>query len=122
MTKYNIYNEILFYKIGGIAEIYVNNLAKIEQCNIKVLDYYILLDHLYIYYYYFYFFAIYYHYYNSEIAAITYYYYILLLPHPCPQQGSYHRHDVVKTSPRHHQDITITPRRIAEGLPTVADT
>ena len=63
----------------------------------------------------------YYHYYYSEIAAITCYYYILLLPHPCSRPGSYHRHDFIKTSPRHRQDITITARRIAEGSPTVTD-
>ena len=36
-------------EIGGIGEIDVNYLAKIEQCNIKVKYYYRLLDHLYIY-------------------------------------------------------------------------
>ena len=80
----------------------MNSLAKIKHCNIKVVDYYILLDHLYIYYYYF---------------ILAYYY-----PIPALKKGSiYHRHDVAKTSARYRQDITITRRRIAEGSPTVAD-
>ena len=40
----------------------------------------------------------------------------------------YHRHGVFKTSPRHRQDISNMPRRIADmcmshakGLPTIAD-
>ena len=78
------------------------------------------------YYYYFHCIAIYYYYYYSEIAAITYYYYYY--PIPAFNKALYHRHDVVKTSPPHRQDITITPLRIAdiclshaEGSPTVAD-
>ena len=35
-------------EIGSIGEIDVNNLAKIEQCNIKVIDCYLSLDHLHI--------------------------------------------------------------------------
>ena len=46
-----------------------------------VIDYYILLDHLYIYYYYF---------------ILAYYY-----PIPALNKAPYHRHDVVKTSPLH---------------------
>ena len=92
----------------------MNNLAKIEQFNIKVIDYYLLLHHLHIYHYYFYFsrsititIIV-----KLQLLAITiaYYYY----PIPALNKTLYHRHDVVKTSPRHRQDITITPRRIAE--------
>ena len=67
----------------------MNNLAKKEQCNIKVIDYYILLDHLYIYYYYF---------------ILAYYYPIPALnnaPYPIAMTSSRHRHDIVKTSPLH---------------------
>ena len=65
------------------------------------IDYYLLLDHLYIYYYFF---------------ILAFYY-----PIPALNKAPYHRHDGVKTSPRYRQDITITRRRIAEGSPTVAD-
>ena len=89
MTKYQYLSSNFFSEIAGIGEIDVNNLAKIEQCNIKVIDYYILLDHLYIYYYYF---------------ILAYYY-----PIPALNKASYtiamtssrHRHDIVKTSPLH---------------------
>ena len=67
----------------------MNNLAKIEQCNIKVIDYYILLDLLYIYYYYF---------------ILAYYYPIPALskaPYIIAMTSSRHRHDIVNTSPLH---------------------
>ena len=67
----------------------MNNLAKMEQCNIKVIDYYILLDLLYIYYYYF---------------ILAYYYPIPALnkaPYTIAMTSSIHRHDIVKTSPLH---------------------
>ena len=51
------------------------------------------------------------------LITITYYYYPISVLNKAP----YHRHDVVKTSPRHRQEITIIPRRVAEGSPTVAD-
>ena len=103
----------------------MNNLAKMEQCNIKVIIYYyLLLDHLLLFF--------------SRSITITIIVKLLLLPitiahyyYPIPALNKflYNRHDVVKTSLRHRQDITITPRRIAdiflshaEGFPyTVAD-
>ena len=105
----------------------MNNLAKIEQCNIKVIDYYLLLDHLHVIT----ISIIITFMFSRSITitikiivkllvlpiTITYYYY----PIPALSEAPYHRHDVVKTSPRHRQDITIIPRRIAEGSPTVAD-
>ena len=63
----------------------MNNLAKIEQCNIKVIDYYLFLGHVLLLL----FFAIYY--YNSEIVVndyyiILHYYYPIPDPHG-PRQG-----------------------------------
>ena len=84
----SIYNQIFFSEIAGIGEIDVNNLAKIEQLNIKVIDYYILLDHLYIYYYYF---------------ILAYYYPIHALnkvPYAIAMTSSRHQHDVTNSKSR----------------------
>ena len=65
----------------------MNNLGKIEQCNIKVIDYYILLDHIY----YYYFILAYYY----PIPALNKALYIIAMT------SSRYRHDIVKTSPLH---------------------
>ena len=68
----------------------MNNLAKIEQRNIKVIDYYILLDHLYIYSIYYFILAYYY-----PIPALN------KAPYTIAMTSSRHRHDIVKTSLEH---------------------
>ena len=73
----------------SIGEIDVNILAKIEQCYIEVIAYYILLDHIYIYYYYFIL-----AYYNPIPALIK-------APYTIAMTSSGHRRDIVKTSPLH---------------------